>query len=103
MSVTKNVDIIEAAIENNIELLTQLLIKGNNPNFVEDVAGVTPLHYAATHGSYEAALLLLTAGATIKKEILLGETPIQSALNKKHERLYKLLVKVSSVSSGSIH
>lgn len=103
MPVRKKMDIIDAAIENNIELLTQLLIKGTNPNFVEDAAGVTPLHHAAAHGSYEATLLLLTAGATIKKEMLGDDTPIQSALNRKHERLYKLLVKVSSVSSDSIH
>ncbi len=95
----KNTVLIEATIANDAMLLTKLLANGADPNFVEDYAGVTALHHAADRGCYEAALVLLTAGAEIKEENLFGITPIQVAKNQQHHRLVDLFSKFLRIYS----
>ena len=72
-------DVIQATIENDIQQLSTLLMNGADPNLTEDIARVTPLHYAASQGLYEAALLLLTAGAKLTEEAISDKTPTELA------------------------
>ena len=51
--------IINAVMKNNTARLVSLLRNGADPNFTEDYAGITPLHYAAQYDSLEAATLLM--------------------------------------------
>lgn len=94
--------LIKAVIENDLGLLAQLLAQGANPNYVEDYLEVTPLHYAASLGFYDAALLLLTAGANNNEEKLLKMTPLQIA-QEKDESLFELLIKMPFVQTSTIH
>lgn len=98
----KNTVLIEATIANDAGLLTKLLVNGADPNFVEDYAGVTALHHAADRGCYEAALVLLTAGAEIKEENLFGITPVQVAKNQQHHRLVELFNKFLRTYSATV-
>lgn len=87
--------IIIATLSNNLTQLTWLLINGADPNEVEDDARVTPLHYAACYGHYDAAILLLTAGAKIKKDRIFRENPIQVAFAHNQHQLVELFTRVS--------
>eukprot|EP00755_Sulcionema_specki_P016599 Sspe_Gene.62419::Locus_35032_Transcript_1_1_Confidence_1.000_Length_1224::g.62419::m.62419 len=46
---------------------------------VRDKSGLTPLHYAAHFGCYEAGRVLLLAGADVKAEDIHGHTPLDKA------------------------
>ncbi len=82
--------IIQAIIDHDLQTLTWLLINRADPNYIEDDAGLTPLHYAASEGLYEAALILLTVGAKLTAEKIFNMTPIEIAQMNKQINLVTL-------------
>lgn len=58
-------DLIEAIIENNIEMVRELLQSGVDPNLHLDAAKVRPLHFAAQDNLTEIGHLLIAYGADI--------------------------------------
>jgi len=57
--------LVDAVIENNIDLIRNLLENGTDPNGVVDANHLRPLHFAAQNNGVEAAKLLLAAGADV--------------------------------------
>ena len=53
--------------------------------------GDSPLHYAAAHGRYEAAKLLVEAGAKVDIRNLKGELPRDDALKRQCDNIISLL------------
>ena len=53
--------------------------------------GDTPLHYAAAHGRYEAAKLLVDAGAKVDIRNLKGELPLDDAVKGQYDNIISLL------------
>lgn len=85
--------LIDAVIENDVELVNKILNKGFNPNQALDAAHVTPLHFAAQNGALEVIPLLVEAGADIcactQPE---GQTPLDVALLHNHDHVVQVLL-----------
>lgn len=58
-------DMRSAAIQNRVDILTELIRQSGNVNEVDDVGCLTPLSLACRWGSAEAAILLINAGADL--------------------------------------
>jgi ankyrin repeat protein len=86
--------LIEAIIKNDITTVKKLLEKGVDPNFCEDKAGITPLHFAAQNNTMEIVKLLIAAGAdvTIKNEE--GLTAFDIAVILKNREIMDFLRKI---------
>lgn len=73
----------DAAFRNDLETLNKLIIAGadiNEPFYDNRVCSATPLHYAASNGSYEAAQLLIEHGANVNAITSAGDTPLHIAV-----------------------
>lgn len=90
-------ELIEAVIHNNRAAVEQILTNGADPNFCQDHANVTPLHFAAQHNSTSVVDLLIAAGANIyattKPE---QQTPLAVAKIFGHQEMVQLLKDYSS-------
>jgi ankyrin repeat protein len=58
-----NMNLIDVILKHDTVAVQKLLEQGADPNFSEDEAGLTALHFAAQEGDYEIAKLLMTFGA----------------------------------------
>lgn len=85
-------DIIDAAINDDSIALEELLKKGSDPNFAEDIAGVTPLHFAVMNDSRQAIKILVKAGANIFSKTMTGESPVDLAKMLKNDKIMELLL-----------
>jgi ankyrin repeat protein len=72
-------DLIDAIIIHDIQSVKCLLEEGADPNQIEDIHKVTPLHYAVTYQCTDAIPLLVTAGANINAKTVDDITPIELA------------------------
>lgn len=85
--------LIDAVIENDVEVVNEILNRGFNPNQFLDAARVTPLHFAAQNGALEVIPLLVEAGADIcactQPE---GQTPLDVALLHNHDSVVQVLL-----------
>jgi ankyrin repeat protein len=95
--------LIQAILDNDLHKLTALLLEGLNPNAAEDQGSFTPLHYAASEGLFEAAFLLLTAGAKSLQKNACGVTPLDIARLYKHSRLVQLFLRFNSHNLNTDH
>ena len=77
---------------------------GNVPK-TRDVGGLTPLHFAARHGSTEVAAVLLAAGADLTAtEPMYELTPLQTAIVNGHYTLaMRLIEQGADVDDGSLY
>ena len=57
----------------------------------KNVAGATPLHYAAQQGHVEAIKLLAQLGAQVDARDEDGETPLQTSIHKGHHQAAQVL------------
>ena len=87
----KGAPLHEAAEENDVALIKQLLAAGININSTEGKDGETPLQRAITKNSIEAARLLVAEGADVNKPRADGETPLQMAEGRNRPEIAKLL------------
>jgi len=87
----KGAPLHEAAEENDVALIKQLLAAGININSTEGKDGETPLQRAITKNSIEAARLLVEEGADVNKPRADGETPLQMAEGRNRPEIAKLL------------
>ncbi|OGT98169.1 MAG: hypothetical protein A2298_02340 [Gammaproteobacteria bacterium RIFOXYB2_FULL_38_6] len=72
-------DLIEAIISKDLNRVKYLLEAGTDPNYADDVANITPLHYAVSNNFPEAIPLLIIAGADLYAQTDDGETPLDTA------------------------
>ena len=86
-------DIWEAAQQGNIEAVKQHLAAGADVNMKGDQRRQTPLHDAAASGHMEVAELLITNGANLNAKSVIGETPLDAAVNFKQTEIANLLRK----------
>jgi ankyrin repeat protein len=88
-------DLIDAIIENNIEMVKEFLQNGVDPNLCLDAARVCPLHFAAQDNRIEIGKLLIARGAHIDActypENL---TPLDVAKLHGHTEFIELLMKL---------
>ncbi|MGB6976775.1 MAG: ankyrin repeat domain-containing protein [Gammaproteobacteria bacterium] len=75
-------DLIDAVRANDVEQVKILLQEGADPNFCEDMSGITPLHFAAINNCLEIVLLLVAAGAKLNARTSEGERPLDIAKNQ---------------------
>ncbi|XP_050230893.1 potassium channel AKT1-like [Mercurialis annua] len=79
-----------AAMRGDDLLLHQLLIRGSDPNELDN-NGRTALHIAASNGAEHCVMLLLEYGADPNMKDSQGNVPLWEALLGKHESVVKLL------------
>lgn len=84
-------NLMDATVQNDIDMLRDLLRAGKDPNEAND-AGVTPLLVASQHGSLSATKLLLKAGADVNHQDINGLTPLMEAALQGYELVAKCLL-----------
>lgn len=85
-------NLIDAVVKNDSKQVKILLEEGTDPNFCEDVAGITPLHFAAQKNvSMDIVEMLVDAGADLSKETEEGLTPLDVAKFHNNEKIAKFL------------
>jgi uncharacterized protein len=87
-------DLIEAVILNDVEQVKKLLQQGADPNYCDDKAQITPLHFAAQNNCLAVVPLLVAAGANLNaRTIPEGETPLDIARlqPETHQQMIALL------------
>jgi cytochrome c len=85
------VDLIAAIKKNSKKLVKTLLEQGCDPNYYEDSAQVTPLHFAAQVNALEVISLLVTAGANLESKTQDGYTPLDIAKMHGNSEVVQLL------------
>jgi ankyrin repeat protein len=71
-----------AAMNNDVDTVTQRLDAGVDVNLVERRAHYTPLHFAVQKGAVDAAKALLDAGADLEARDSRQATPLHLAVTK---------------------
>lgn len=84
-------NIVDAVIQNDCDTVTQYLEDGGNPNFFEDYATISLLHYAAQENAFEVACLLILAGADTSVVTEEGLKPIDVAILHNNTDIVRLL------------
>jgi ankyrin repeat protein len=86
-------DLIDAIIENNIEMVKELLQNGADPNTYLDDAMVRPLHFAAQDNRVEIGQLLIARGADLGAYTYPEKlTPLDVAKLHGHDEFIELLM-----------
>jgi len=80
-----------AAVRSKMDVIKLLVEKGVSVNDADPQTGYTPLHAAASINRRELVDYLLAQGANPKAKMRSGETPAQSAANRKHVELAAFL------------
>ncbi|QLH42514.1 MAG: ankyrin repeat domain-containing protein [Coxiellaceae bacterium] len=83
--------LIEAIINDNTDVIEDLLNAGTDPNMKVD-DGLTPLHFAAAYNAIHAAAILIDAGAKLYLLDDNGEAPYDVAKSCGHEEMALLLI-----------
>lgn len=87
-----NIDLHQAALQGNIEVVRQNILAGSDLNKKEPDGGGSPLSTAATFGKTEVARALIEAGAEINFVKNDGATPLHVAAFFCHTEMVKLLL-----------
>lgn len=93
--------LIDAVIENDVAAVKALLEQGADPNVKLDAAGLTPLHFSAQNNAVDIAKLLWVAGANPNSPTDEGETPLDIAIQHRHQDMVQLLKLYQQ--QGSVH
>lgn len=93
-------DLIDAIIANDAEIVKRLLEEGADPNECDEGTSITPLHFAAQNNSLDVVQLLVAAGADLNAtDEDDGDTPLAIAKLHQHQEMVALLSKLS----GQLH
>ena len=74
-----------------------LIEEGSDPNYYEDRAHVTPLHYAVVYNSTQVVPILISAGANPNASDAFGSTPLDDAKALGRKEIKELIVKCSKL------
>jgi len=86
-------NLIDAVVNNDIEMVRQLLEEGEDPNMCVDDTQLRPLHFAAQNNYLEIGKLLIAAGANIHvRTIPDGESPLDIAQLHENKDFVNLLL-----------
>jgi ankyrin repeat protein len=97
-------DLIAVVLANDIEEVKNLLQQGADPNFSEDKAKITPLHFAAQNNFLEIAILLIAAGAMLDaRTVPEGETPLDIAKNQPQETHAEMVALLTFFAGNKSH
>lgn len=89
-------NLIDAVINNDIEMVRCLLEEGADPNEFMDDAQLRPMHFAAQNNNLVIAKLLITAGADVHaRTVPDGETPLDIAKLHGHKEFIDLILTYS--------
>lgn len=83
--------LLEAASQNRIDVVRELLDEGADPNEI-DRLGSTALHFAAEKGYWDIARLLLERNASPKIKNASDTMPLHLAVQKRHRQVAQLLL-----------
>ncbi len=86
--------LIDAVIKDIPYIVYFLLKEGSDPNFTEDCAKVTPLHYAVIYNSVHVVPILLLAGADPEARDMFGHTPVVDAIELGRKEIAKIFIKL---------
>jgi hypothetical protein len=87
-----DISLWEAAMNGNIEAVTQHLAAGADVNAKDDNWGATPLHFAARNGHKNVAELLVVKGAAMNTKDDDGRTPLHMVADIGHNGIAELLI-----------
>lgn len=90
-----NQDLLDAVIANQPSLVLSLLEQGADPNYTEDDAQLTPLHYAALYESVDVVSVLIGAGAKVHTLSANGEAALTLAKKNGNKALINALIQFS--------
>ena len=101
MSNEINTALLDAVIDDQETRVCWLLEHGADPNFFEDIARITPLHFAAHHNALNVVPLLVMAGAKLSSLTDEGETPVAVAKRHGYHEMVRLLSRFSTMPTLS--
>ena len=82
-------NLIDAIKKNKVDLVKEFLNKGVDPNEVEDLEKITPLHFAVAYKRFDIIPLLIKSGADKKAKSSDGQTPLDLAKSLFDDRVLK--------------
>ena len=94
-----NAAMLNAARDDNFELMKQLKDQGADVNARDD-NGMTPICWTAYYNNLEAMKWLIDQGADANAKDRFGNTPISYAKQNKHDQAVKLLLENGADSFG---
>lgn len=92
---TPEVRLIQAARKGDIDVVTDLLHRGTNPNCFNE-NGVTPLHFACDGGFQDVVRLLLAENADPNAQAKTGFTPLHCAVYFGRTQTVQLLLEMGA-------
>ena len=95
--------LLDAVIANNAARTRSLLEQGADPNFSEDQAHLTPLHFAAFYNAASVVSLLLVAGADVSLKDRESDTPLDIAKRFGHHEIVTLLERFGTMPMRPAH
>ena len=88
-----DISIKDAITKGNIEAVKKHIAAGTDVNAKLRRSGETPLFFAAFNGYKEIAELLIAEGADVNAKDFENKTPLDEAINFKHNEIAELLRK----------
>lgn len=99
----KMVAFFDATTKNDALKVKKLLESSADPNSYLDSSKITPLHFAALYNSFDAAVLLINAGAIIDSKSIDDETPLEIATNHGYLKLAELFLNYENTTHSVKH
>lgn len=91
----QSIALLEAVIANNLNITQALLEHGTSPNFFEDSARLTPLHFAALYDADTVIPALVMAGGQLDAKSEDDQTPLMIAITHCNDKATEQLIKMA--------
>lgn len=91
-----DIQLLDAVIADDIQLVEELLAQGANPNYFEDKCEIRPLHFASVYNATEVIFPLVRSGAKIDAVTADGYTATDIARQLNHTEVVTILTQLSA-------